>query len=427
MVVRVQCSHSGQMVDVTECHGCRITSDWTGADLVKAIEQTTGVHRKCQSLMFGGKEMTPTCTLQGIIGAQAAQLPSRVTIFMIVNRDVFPQKLGPFKMVRAPFEAQDFQIPELTEDIRAGFYWEMKTGILESYGLRARTARISGQVSPLHPVHDDLAWRQAVCVPPEAEEFAWSYPVANWERVESDAYAMDNWESLAAMEASGALKSFLTVGGFLFFNCQGRIVGATTPGRPEGDESSGLHFREPQRWRTEWTRSLAEQGRFQPVTVREIVSLGARKFCWLRPNEVIEDGDGQPLPNQPQVPFGGLVYLFHEDMMSTSPGETALDRYFAVVMGGSGAEVEDTTAGSFLPDEALSCNFAPFRAFSLVESSCVDPEWAGGRAPQPPCPEGPECPEQPDGQDSDGDDIPQEMASTEEARKVYSLSKRKLA
>lgn len=382
LAVRVQCSHNGQRVDVAHCRGCRVTSDWTAADLVQAIEQETGVHRKCQTLMFAGKEMKPASTLQSIIGAQTAELPSRVTIFMIVNRDLFPQRLGPFAMVTAPFERSDFVVPELTEDIRAGFYWEMKTGILEGYGLRARTARISGQVSPLHPVHDDPAWRQAVNVPPDSQDFAWSYPVANWERVESDAYAMDNWDTVPAMEHSAALKSFLTVGGFLFFNSEGHVIGTTTPGRPGKGDASGLHFGDPQRWRREWTQSLAEQGRFQPVTMREIVALGARMFCWLRPNEVIEDGDGQPLPNQPKIPYGGLVYLFREEVMSAE-ADVALDRYFPVALAGKGAdEVEVTSLCSAVPDMSL------FRAFSLVEDNGESghPEWAGpGLAP--PCPE----------------------------------------
>jgi len=396
MVVRVQCSHSGQRVDVTECFGSPVTSDWRAADLIKAIEQQTGVHRKCQTLMFAGKQVKQKVTLKDIVGADGPQLPARITVFLMVKRDVFPQKLGPFAMVRAPFEAEDFQIPELTEDIRAGFYWEMKTGILESYGLRARSARISGQVSPLHPLIDDAGWREATGVPAEAQEFAWSYPVANWERVESDAYAMDNWESLAAMEATTALKSFLTVGGFLFFNAQGRIVGASTPGRAQS-EASSLHFREPQRWRREWTQSLAEQGRFQPVTMREIVSLGARTFCWLRPNEVIEDGDGQPLPDQPQVPNGGFVYLFREDPLASSPMDAALDRYFPVALDGKGA-TEDTSMG--LPESA-SASQSLFRAFSLVEDDSADPEWSGGGEMPTPCPEG---------DDSDFE-IPDEKAS----------------
>mmetsp|Transcript_39654 Transcript_39654/g.107217 ORF Transcript_39654/g.107217 Transcript_39654/m.107217 type:complete len:439 (-) Transcript_39654:271-1587(-) len=399
MVVRVQCSHNGQRVDVTGCQGYSVTSDWTAADLAEAIEQEIGVHRKCQTLMFAGREMKPRCTLLDLIGTQLAQLPSRVTIFLIVNREVFPQKLGPFSMVSAPFEPEDFMLPEFTENLRANFYWEMKTGILEGYGLRASATLISGQVSPLHPVHDDLAWRQAVGMPSEAEEFAWSYPVAKWERVESDVYAMDNWDSLPTMEHSAALKSFLTVGGFLFFNGRGRIVGATTPGRPSKDDPTGLSFGDPERWRSEWTQSLAEQGRFQDVTMKLIVSLGARKFCWLRPNEVIEDGDGQPLPFQPKVPYGGLVYLFHEDIMSTDRTDAALDRYFPVALGANGSEVELTSACLGQPDGAL------FRAFSLVEETKDlhgDPvqEFVGQSFAPAPCPE----------EDSDAD-IPDESSA----------------
>uniref|UniRef100_A0A7S0A3W9 Uncharacterized protein n=1 Tax=Pyrodinium bahamense TaxID=73915 RepID=A0A7S0A3W9_9DINO len=288
--------------------------------------------------------------------------------------DIFPQRLGPFAMVRAPFEAEDFLIPQLTKDIRAGFYWEMKTGILESHGLRARTSRITGQVSPLHPVQCDAACREGACVPPEAEDFAWSYPVVDWERVESDAYALEDWDSL---EASAAMKSFLTVGGFIYFDAAGRIVGTTTPGKPRGGDGDGLHFGAPQRWRHEWTLPLAEQGRFQPVTMRQIVGVGARSFCWLRPDEVIEDGDGQPLPVQPQVPHGGLVYLFREDVMAGEEWDRALDRYFPV------AAACDEGCATLAPAASDGDTLSLFRAFSLVEECPnVDPEWAGA-GPEP--------------------------------------------
>mmetsp|Transcript_109869 Transcript_109869/g.354715 ORF Transcript_109869/g.354715 Transcript_109869/m.354715 type:complete len:436 (+) Transcript_109869:117-1424(+) len=347
MGVRVHCSHTGTSVDVFQLRGCRVTSDWTAAHLHEALEQQAGVHRLGQTLMFAGRAMEPSCTLQSLMGSKPEQLPDRLALFLHVDRESFPQRLGPFRPVRVPFEAEDFVLPELTEELRrAGFYWELKTGVLESYGLRARFPRITGQVSPAHPVPEDAAWRQATCVPDTAQEIVWSYPVAGWECVESDAYALERWEGL---EASAALKSFLTVGGFLFFDAEGRIAGATTPGRLDPGEAAGLHFLQSKRWRPEWTRPLAEHGRFQPVTMRSLVQLGAKLFCWLRPQEVLEDGDGQPLPVQPEVPHGGFVYLFHDDVMSKSSQETALDRYFAVSPSCDCAEAEEPTPKLFRP------------------------------------------------------------------------------
>merc|ERR1712060_72160 len=93
------------------------------------------------------------CTIQSMVGARSDQIPDRISLFMLVDRDKFPQKLGPYRLVPVPFEPQDFALPELTEDFKAhGFYWDMKTGILESHGLRARSSCIIGQVSPAHCV-----------------------------------------------------------------------------------------------------------------------------------------------------------------------------------------------------------------------------------------------------------------------------------
>merc|ERR550525_661218 len=99
--------------------------------------------------------MKSTRTIGAIVGTKPEQLPSRVTIFMDVDQEAFPEKLGPFTMVRTPFEAKDFKIPELTRDIRDGFYWGMKTSVLENHGFKERSDLITGQVSPLHPLHDD--------------------------------------------------------------------------------------------------------------------------------------------------------------------------------------------------------------------------------------------------------------------------------
>merc|ERR1719237_1023979 len=123
----------------------------------------------------------------------------------------------------------------------------------------------------------------------------------------------------------------------------------------------------------EWSQRLAEQGRFQPVTMRTIRELGARKFCWLRPREIIEDEDGAPLPMQPDVPYGGFVYLFHDDVMLSGKPETAMDRYFPVT-----PEKESATT-QYYP---CSPSTGLFRPFSLVLSETTESEVDRGGLPE---------------------------------------------
>jgi len=292
-----------------------------------------------------------------VLGTRQEHVPDKVTIFMIADRSEFPMKLGSMSPMQVPFEADDFILPELTNMFMSiGFYWELKTGILESHGLQARSALITGQVSPMHPVLEDDELRKVRNIPENAEFVVWSYPVVDWQHVECDAYAVDDWEGF---EASAAMKSFLTIGGFLYLDGDRRIVGATTPGRfCEGRGcSGGLCFGDPHRWLPEWSLRLAEHGRFQPITIRSIRELGVRKFCWLRPKEIIEDDEGQPLSMQPDVPLGGFVYLFHDDVMLTGRLETSMDRYFPVT------PEKEASMPEYHP-----CSPGPslFRPFSLV-------------------------------------------------------------
>lgn len=80
---------------------------------------------------------------------------------------------------------------------------------------------------------------------------------------------------------------------------------------------------------------------------------------WLRPHEVIEAADGNPLPIQPEVPHGGFVYLFHEDVLSANESELALDRYFAVVPGSSPSTSPQSSA------QGVPATL--FRPFTLVD------------------------------------------------------------
>merc|ERR1712217_58089 len=103
-----------------------------------------------------------------------------------------------------------------------------------------------------------------------------------------------------------------------------------------------------------WTVALAGYGRFQRVTMQNLVEVGAKWFCWLRPNEVMQTNDARDLPTQPHGPYGGFVFLFHDNVLSVDEVEVALDCYFPL-----------TASGAV---EALSPRpLGPFRAYTLVD------------------------------------------------------------
>jgi len=373
MTVRVQCSHNGKGIDISGHFGCGLTSDWTVRHLKETIEVLTAVHRKCQRLMFAGKVMKDEVTLQAMIGAKKEQLPDRVAIFMLVDRDVFPEKLGPFRTVVVPVGVDDFVLPELTEEFATfGFYFEMRTSVLGRHGLKLaqaangitglnpqdsmsrqtspRDSGITGQLSPIHPLTLDSEEREAFSIPAEAKELAWSYPVAEWDQLESDAYSLDDWDR---PQGGTAMKSFLTVGGFVYLN--GSIAGVTTFGRAPGqdeDHAGCMQFGPARKWEPSWTNALAEHGRFHCITMKRLQEFGARRFCWLRPREVIPGAQAQP-----EVPHGGFAYLFHDNVLSASAAELALDRYFPVSSATKGAS--SSSAGKlFRPLTLVDCEIA---------------------------------------------------------------------
>jgi len=181
--------------------------------------------------------------------------------------------------------------------------------------------------------------------------------VKDWEHVDVDPYSMGNWGDSSKLNGHTALNSFLSVGGFIYFDAASNICGVTTLGRFVPQDSGPLVFDAPKRWLPRWTAALAEQGRFQRITMRVPLASGAKLQCWLRPKEVLESCDGEPLPTQPDVPCGGFVYLFHENPMETDEMSTALDRYFPVVA--------DNPRAQTVPQ--VYTGGALFRPFSVVD------------------------------------------------------------
>lgn len=283
------------------------TTGWRVRQLQERLQAELGVHAACQRLLFAGRRLDPELLLRD------AEVADGTTLFCVVLADSFPQKLGPFATARVVFTERDFQLPPRSEEFAtAGTMWVMDAGALARHQA-STTAELPlvGQFSPSHPVTLTRAEKAAACIPETADEFCWSYPVADW----------------GQLRGEDAVKSFLSVGGFVYF-ARGKVVGATTlvPA-----EQGGLQFGPARPWRPSWTAALMKLGRVQPITIQPLRDTGARHFCWLRP------GERFPGEEQPEVEHGGFAYFFHEDVYSTDERACALDRYFPIR---SGAEYE---------------------------------------------------------------------------------------
>lgn len=317
---------SNSVLMVNSFFGAPITSDWEQCHLLQVSEALTGVPRNAQKLYHAGREITPGCTIRAAMGIAEAQLPPRCAVHVLADLEAFPQKLGPFCLKEVPLKSEDFLLPKSVE---GGFHWTMKSGVLERHGIRCTDGvQVTAQCSPSHAITLSDKEREAAGIPAAAVEFAWSYPVVNWEQVERDPHVLDDWASCSKdVSRDAAVKDFLVVGGFVFLDAARRFVRISTPW---SSQDGGLVFGRPLKWEPFWTKALLGDGRFQQVTIGPMRDAGVRYFCWLRPGERIVGEDLRPLHHQPYLPHGGFAYLFHE-LAGSSPLECAVDCYFPVV------------------------------------------------------------------------------------------------
>jgi 5'-nucleotidase len=146
------------------------------------------------------------------------------------------------------------------------------------------------KVAPLYPVTLPTAERRAAQIPDDAEHFAFVYPFkADWTSAPAD------------MDKTSADVSFLTIGGFVYFDASLAAIRGTT--LSIGGEG-GLQFGPPKPWLGRWTQALTEQGmHFHPVTLEEVAQGGAEKFAWIPPQMCIDGEKGSVCPH------GGFAYL----------------------------------------------------------------------------------------------------------------------
>lgn len=111
-----------------------------------------------------------------------------------------------------------------------------------------------------------------------------------------------------ALTSSPELR-FAAYGGFLLLDDQDRVVDIHSVEQGPNSHMS-LGFSEPRPWRAEFTKQLDDAGRFQPVTLPELLRAGATQFCWLSPGEVLTVGPENWVP----ASSGGFLYKRGNDL-----------------------------------------------------------------------------------------------------------------
>eukprot|EP01062_Namystynia_karyoxenos_P039268 TRINITY_DN2855_c0_g3_i1.p1 TRINITY_DN2855_c0_g3~~TRINITY_DN2855_c0_g3_i1.p1 ORF type:complete len:668 (+),score=208.01 TRINITY_DN2855_c0_g3_i1:73-2004(+) len=210
----------------------------------------------------------------------------------------FPQVLGPLLVHRCntlpAVKGQEWRFP-LVQPLQP----------LSDAGIRC-----SGKLSPRGPIP---AVMLSLGLPPGSVQLAWAYPDDDIADVDGNTRA--RLESVPEVD-------FVQFGGFVFFDQHGACLHATSI-RSRGSqwgESAALWFDGPFSWPPTRTTPLHNQGRFRPISIKQLRAKGARWFCFLLPGEQLGVGGVS-------CPGGGFVYLFSDDVSKSSPS----DCYFQLV------------------------------------------------------------------------------------------------
>ena len=239
----------------------------------------------------------------------------------------FPSGLGPFSIQRTSLESSDL----FCADERRGGTWILQETFFQhgrslqrcwkallDNGVaielpRGRTG-IAVDLSPVAPTKLSSEVRRANRIPDvPGVMIAWMYALQlEWHMILGDS---DREE-----DGTAADWSFLTVGGFVFLQVDEKSQLQVLCANSVSFHPSGpMQFSAPQPWCAEWTRKLAEAGRFNKVTVQKWASAGARYMCWICPEEKML---------RPGARHGGFMFLFHELDEEDTGGR---DRFFEIV------------------------------------------------------------------------------------------------
>jgi len=326
---------AGKQIAVTAVQGdlrCRVevTSEWKGENLLQELEKRLNIHSALMKVRYGARPLGPEQRIASLLECEQSpeQLPESVNLQLHVDRRSFPEMLGPFSICDVPLEAVDFQRCEWRE---GGWTWEMSDSAFHQWFPKNNLGSVRtlvGYASPVSSVALGAAARQADGIPDSAAFVAWSYPLDKSEVPSEDVATLEQkYEKEWFPESCQTVKTFLSAGGFMYFDKDCKVVKVTTIGQwREGCDKGGLHFGAKELWNPAWMLPLREDARFQKNTLQGLKNMRAKEFCWLCPNEVI---NGVPVPN---IPYGGFAYLFE-----ASPW---LDCYFPVVAPPEGASGE---------------------------------------------------------------------------------------
>ncbi|KAH3763055.1 hypothetical protein Pelo_5107 [Pelomyxa schiedti] len=229
-------------------------------------------------------------------------------------------------------------------------------------GVDSEAVGTVGSTSPWNA----LTTEHARVLPPHirqrAASFAWCYPLPGFARllasrgsssgmcgssgVPAEATA-DKIKNRKALRSESVL-AFASVGGFVYTDVQGQVLYSVTIGKPNRSKhaasgSTGCTQTHPQAatshlsgpntshksyttvmefgaahpWPLDLTDLLWKQGRFQPVSIKELFDGGARYFCWIRPSERVWSPSGQEYSST--WPNGAFAYLFGDDPFRDDP------------------------------------------------------------------------------------------------------------
>ncbi len=207
----------------------------------------------------------------------------------------FPAALGPLGLLPAALEVAVEASGSLPGAPAVGTYCVALRGGAP-LSSRIPGIRDGGRCSPWAPL--PAGWPGA---PPSAVSVCWAYPV------EGIAHLTRTSRMAFLDVTSSAEHQFAAYGGFLLRDATGAVVGVQAVGAPRAD-GAALAFGPPRAWRHEFTTTLGDAGRFQPVTLPPLLAAGAEQFCWVAPREAFEDGSEIWSP----ATHGAFLYLRKE-------------------------------------------------------------------------------------------------------------------
>ncbi|CAF1116590.1 unnamed protein product [Rotaria magnacalcarata] len=177
-----------------------------------------------------------------------------------------------------------------------------------------------GQHAPIAPVTLNGVARDAANIPRSATHFCWVYPPAGFTQLSEKRKATIN-RKLARGDPD---YTFLALGGFAYFRFDKYSV-KTLQINCLVKADNGLHFDGPYSWQSEYTKHLSKEGRFQDVTISELIDVGIKYYCFINPNERLKSSRRNGVVWTP-APNGGFVYLYDSKQMPHK-----YDCYFTVV------------------------------------------------------------------------------------------------